>query len=177
MSALLHHTDSARSEGNATAKAPSDGFTVSDLSAYFGTTAAAASRTPTRSDLPATSINSMDRLQTSHKLSPGAIAGIVIGVLVGTIILGAAVVWLLTKKKKRTRDQALIPEGTSYEIEEQDHVFSKRKWFLKGRWWNEVEETVDPQELDSKTVHIVPGPPVELEASYLRHEEVMDSRM
>lgn len=51
------------------------------------------------------------------------------------------------------------------------HAPSRFKWFLEGRWRSEAEERIDLQELDSKTVKIVPGPPVELEASYLGRKE------
>jgi hypothetical protein len=49
-------------------------------------------------------------------------------------------------------------------MEDQDYSHSQRKWVSGGRWRNEVNAQKAQSELDSKTVHVVPGPPAELEA-------------
>jgi hypothetical protein len=82
--------------------------------------------------------------------------------------MGIIIAFLLRKKraKAQTTDQATTPE-----LEDQEETLAKRKWFLKGRWRSEVEAKADPQELDSKNIKFIPGPPVELEALEVRPAE------
>jgi hypothetical protein len=54
------------------------------------------------------------------------------------------------------------------EMEDQDKNSAKRKWFLGGKWRSEARAESVTQELDSRTVHLVPGPPAELETHAVR---------
>ena len=58
-------------------------------------------------------------------------------------------------------------------MEDQDAAFAKKKWFLGGRWRNELGVKNEPHELDSKAVNLVPGSPIELDAADRR---LRDSR-
>lgn len=159
-----------RPKGSATVKVPKDGFTDSELSMYFAKTAPTPSRTPTR-DVPEPRRHATGG---ANKLKPGEIAGLVVGVVIGAVTIGIGVFWLLQKKKKAKGQMVTssAPENTAHEMEDQDHAQSMRKWFLKGRWRHEVEGMVHAQELDSKNIHTVSGPPVELEATEWAREDV-----
>ena len=89
------------------------------------------------------------------------------------LALGAAVLFWL-KKRRRPQD-APYQADTTAEMEDQDHTLAKRKWFLGGSWRNEAEAKRDPLELDSKTVRLVAGPPVELDSYEVQHARVEDA--
>ena len=78
-------------------------------------------------------------------------------------MLGAAI-WFW-RAKGRKSNLAENEEDEIPEMEDQDEALAKRKWYLGGRWRSEVETKSKPQELDSRTVTVIPGPPVELDAS------------
>jgi hypothetical protein len=99
----------------------------------------------------------------SHELSTAAKAGIGVGSAVGAIIIAIAIVFLWWRARRKravpTQENTHVPE-----MEDQDGNLAKRKWFLGGSWRSEAHAERTAQELDSKTVHVVPGPPAELEA-------------
>jgi len=104
-------------------------------------------------------------------LSTGAKAGIGVGVVFGVaLVLGAIVLlWLRRRKqgKPLSPERAIIPE-----MADQDRTHARRRWFLGGRWRTEVEVMPTPaQELDSKTVRSLPGPPVEMGSVEVNHRE------
>lgn len=95
----------------------------------------------------------------------GAKAGIGVGVAVGIMLLLGLLVFYLVRRRK-ARQLAIIHGSNGIdtaEMEDQDATNARRKWFLGGRWRNEAEvRTAPTPELDSRTVHVVPGFPVEL---------------
>ncbi|KAF2676246.1 hypothetical protein K458DRAFT_424867 [Lentithecium fluviatile CBS 122367] len=105
-------------------------------------------------------------------LSTGAKAGIGVGVALGVAVIVGIVT--LLRLRRRKRKSAVDSEQTGIpEMEDQDATNGRRRWFLGGRWRNEAEvRGVPTQELDSKAVHVVPGPPAELDSSEVRQEEV-----
>lgn len=74
------------------------------------------------------------------------------------------------KKKKRGKVDDKVESPETAEMEDQDATLTKKKWFLEGKWRSEAEVRSDPQELDSKTVRVIDGPPLELDSSEIRHE-------
>jgi hypothetical protein len=54
-------------------------------------------------------------------------------------------------------------------MEDQDQDHAKKKWWAGGKWRSEATAEAEKQELDSKTVHVVPGPPAELDGAELQH--------
>lgn len=118
------------------------------------------------SSLPSQTGDGASIPSSQHRLNPGSIAGIVVGVLAGTAILIGVVVGLLWRRRKRVQSPPSGGDDTMPEMEDQDAANSHKRWFLGGRWRSEVEvEPASPQELESKTVRVVPGPPVELDSS------------
>jgi hypothetical protein len=99
----------------------------------------------------------------SHELSTAAKAGIGVGSVLGAIIITLAIMllWMRSRRKRAipTQESTQVPE-----MEDQDGNLAKRKWFLGCRWRSEADAERTAQELDSKTVHVVPRPPAELEA-------------
>lgn len=104
----------------------------------------------------------------SPGISTGAKAGIGVGIAVGVLAILVAVV-LLRLKKRRKAAQAVEPQHTLPEMADQDQDLAKKKWWAGGIWRSEADAHADPQELESKTVHVVPGPPAELDGAELRH--------
>ena len=92
-------------------------------------------------------------------LSPGAKAGIIVGSLADLLLLGLAAA-VVTRKIRRyrasMRSETLPPELPG--------ETAGWKTFLGGRWRAEKEVVSEPQELESRSVVVVPGPPAELEA-------------
>lgn len=50
-------------------------------------------------------------------------------------------------------------------MEDRDDVLSSKKWYLFGRWRNELPTENQTQELDPKAIHVVNQVPVELDTS------------
>jgi hypothetical protein len=100
---------------------------------------------------------------TTPGLSTAAKAGIGVGCAIGALFI-AAIVALLWFKKRRKAASAAREETPIPEMEDQDAKLGKKKWFLGGNWRSEAEAEAETQELDGKTVHVVAGPPAELEA-------------
>jgi hypothetical protein len=99
----------------------------------------------------------------SQELSTASKAGIGVGSVLGAIIIVTAII-LLWMRSRRKRSIPMQESTQVPEMEDQDGNLAKRKWFLGGRWRSEAHAERTAQELDSKTVHVVPGPPAELEA-------------
>jgi hypothetical protein len=68
---------------------------------------------------------------------------------------------------RRRRSRASVGEASgpaTAELEDQDATLATKKQYLGAQWCSEAEVMRDPGELDSRAVHVVPGPPAELEA-------------
>jgi hypothetical protein len=104
-----------------------------------------------------------------NSLSTGEKAGISVGVVLGVALLAAILVFFLMNRR---RNRKAKPNGRDVpEMEDQDATLAKKKWYLRGRWRSEIGTEVNPSELDSKTVNVVPGPPVEIDGTErARHE-------
>ena len=100
-------------------------------------------------------------------LSTAAKTGIGVGVVFGAAILGVAIV-LLYMRKWRKAETTTEGAGVA-EMEDQDRHQGERKWFFGGKWRSEASSVPTQNELDSKAVHVVPGPPAELEARQLQY--------
>ncbi|KAH7413892.1 hypothetical protein DE146DRAFT_783649 [Phaeosphaeria sp. MPI-PUGE-AT-0046c] len=102
-------------------------------------------------------------VSTTTGISTAATAGIGVGCAVGALLIATVIIVMWFKKRRKVKhepeDRAQIPE-----MEDQDVKLGKRKWFLNGNWRSEAEATGETQELDGKTLHVVAGPPAELEA-------------
>lgn len=97
-------------------------------------------------------------------LSTGAKAGIGVGAAVGAILLASLLIFLLLRRRHKTVGAGNTRgDSTRHEMEDQDQTLAKKKWFLGGKWRSETHATKEPVELDSRPVHVVPGPPKELD--------------
>jgi hypothetical protein len=97
-------------------------------------------------------------------LSTPAKVGIGIDSVAGALIIVATIVMLCMRARRKDAPAPRENGDTVPEMEDQDKTLAKRKWFLGGRWRSEAQSEGVRQELDSRAVHIVPGPPAELEA-------------
>ncbi|KAH7066332.1 hypothetical protein BKA63DRAFT_389829, partial [Paraphoma chrysanthemicola] len=97
-------------------------------------------------------------------VSTAAKVGIGIGAVLGAAILGVVIVVLFMRRRWR-KAEITSTESNLAEMEDQDGDHGVRKWFFGGRWRGEISAIPTQNELDSKTVHVVPGPPAELEAT------------
>jgi hypothetical protein len=100
-------------------------------------------------------------------LSTGAKAGIGVGAAIGAIVFIMVIVFFCLRSRRK-RNQATSSDRNIAEMADQDHDLAK-KWWAGGRWRSEVDTHADPQELDNKTVYVVPGPPAELEGADVQH--------
>jgi hypothetical protein len=125
------------------------------LKAPFGsqtTTCSSASSTSTQ--IPSGTRN------PSPRLSPGAQAGIGVGTGAVGIISVIAVIYLWRRRKHRRR------RGVAHlAISEMEGGSNGLKRFMGGKWRAETDGTSEPVE-ESKNVRVIPGPPVELEATH-----------
>jgi hypothetical protein len=148
------------------------GYVSSLAERYDRTWTAAATASPSASAAGAPSLpaqtNPSSEPPNSPGLQTGAKVGIGVGVGIVTIalaVLGAFVFW--RKRTKLTEHQE--DNGTSGigmpEMEDRDEVLSSKKWYLFGKWRNEMPAGSQRQELDPKGIHVVNQVPVELEAS------------
>lgn len=98
-------------------------------------------------------------------LSTGAKAGIGVGVVLGVAaLIGASIIWWCLRRRRKAPEATEPETRETAELEDHDNILAGRKWFLHGRWRNETAAEERQNELDSKTVNVVPGPPVELDA-------------
>jgi hypothetical protein len=103
-------------------------------------------------------------------LSTAAKAGVGVGAVLGFLFLLSIGIALLFVRRRRKRAVQSTQPATS-EMEDQDATLASRKWYLGGRWRNEAEVKTDPRELDSRAVHVVPGPPAELDSGERERDE------
>lgn len=101
-----------------------------------------------------------------NQLSTGGKAGIGVGAVIGALLVGIAIFFILRRKRKTPADPTIPTTETIAEMEDQDKTLAHRKWFLGGKWRNESAAEEQQHELDSRGVVVVPGPPVELEGSH-----------
>ncbi|KAJ8108724.1 hypothetical protein OPT61_g7973 [Boeremia exigua] len=97
-------------------------------------------------------------------LSTAAKVGIGVGALIGALAVITALV-VLCLKRRRQKTETSAPPDMLPEMADQDHDLATKKWWAGGKWRSEAAAHAEPQELESKTVHVVPGPPAELEGS------------
>jgi hypothetical protein len=142
---------------------------VSSLAERYDRTWTAASPPATAAGVPSlpAQTNPSQKPLDSSGLDTGAKIGIGIGTGVGTTalaILGAFI--FLRKRRKATEHQEdnEISDIGIPEIEDRDEVLSSKKWYLFGKWRNEMPTGSQRQELDPKGIHVVNQVPVELEA-------------
>lgn len=102
-------------------------------------------------------------------LNTGAKFGIGIGAALVVLTIVIATVMLCLKKRRKVKNQAAPPGFTIAEMGDQDEDHAKKKWWAGGKWRSEATAEAEKQELDSKTVHVVPGPPAELDGAELQH--------
>jgi hypothetical protein len=92
-------------------------------------------------------------------LTIGAKVGIAVGAVIFAALLGGFLVLGLLRRRRRQRHPE-VPE-----LSGQSNGFRK---YFGGKWRVEADGNSQPVELDSKYVHVIPGPPVELDASSSR---------
>jgi len=125
---------------------------------------------------PSTSAQSIESQDKSSGLSPGAKAGIGVGVGI-FVILGVVFLLFLWRRRKQQRQQKQAAPQQEQEpsgeigVSEMDSDANGSKRFVGGHWRAETEGSSAPVEAGSTSVHIVPGPPVELDATHTRGGE------
>ncbi|RYN17328.1 hypothetical protein AA0112_g12112 [Alternaria arborescens] len=130
---------------------------VKSLVARYSIPSPASTSTPTINALQPTTA------PTSNGLSTGTRVGIGVGVALAAALAGGLLIfWCLRRRRKAGGTEG--PDAVISEMEDQDHTHTERKWYFGGRWRSEVDAQATQNELDSKAVHVVPGPPAELEA-------------
>ncbi|KAJ4295034.1 hypothetical protein N0V90_007042 [Kalmusia sp. IMI 367209] len=110
--------------------------------------------------------------QPSNELSMGARAGVGVGVSIGVVLFAIIGSLLLLRRKRKVRAMAERSEGGIPEMEDRDEVLSSKKWYLFGRWRNEMPAENQRLELDSRPVNMVSATPIELDTSEPRSREV-----
>jgi len=91
-------------------------------------------------------------------LSPGAIAGIAIGI--GTVVISSIVILLYLWRRRKQRQLLQHPD-----VPEMEGSSRGLKRFVGGKWRAETDGTSSPVEAGSTSVRIIPGPPVELDST------------
>lgn len=106
-------------------------------------------------------------------LSGGARAGIGVGVGISIIAVLAIGGLLLLRRRQKVHKEAVVQLDSAPvpEMEDGDKNLSRRKWFLFGKWRNELPVENKPQELDSTAVNILNQEPVELNGEEWRLAE------
>jgi len=128
----------------------------------------------TSSSLPSTSVPLTIPPSQRSGLSPGTKAGIGVGVC-ASVILGVVLLLFLWRRRKRQRQQRQQdvqqqePETSAdLRVSEIDGDTHGSKSFLGGHWRAETDGSSAPVEAGSTSVHIISGPPVELDATHAR---------
>jgi hypothetical protein len=121
-----------------------------------------------RSNLP-TQTNAA--ISTPKGLSIGAKAGIGIGVALGVVLVAATII-MFVLKRRHAHAETQRTEGHVAEMEDRDEVLSSKKWYLFSKWRNEIAVENQVHELNSRAVHKVPRPLVELDTSEQQQREV-----
>lgn len=124
---------------------------------------ARSSSLPRQTDTPSPTPNTTP----SDGLSIGAKAGIGVGAVFGSLLIGGAALLYFSKRKRRQTTPTRAGVDVA-EMEDQDQALASKKWYLFGKWRNEHAGEERRHELDSKSVNVVPGPPVELPTNELR---------
>ena len=125
---------------------------------------------------PSTSSPPITSQNTNSGLSPGAKAGIGVGVGI-SVVLGVVFFLFLWRRRKQQRQQKQDAQRPEQEpsgeigVSEMDGDANGSKRFLSGHWRAETEAPSAPVEAGSTSVHIIPGPPVELDATHTRGGE------
>jgi hypothetical protein len=143
---------------------------VSSLAERYDRTWAAASPSATEAGAPSlpAQTNPSPEPSSSPGLDTGAKIGIGIGTGVGTIalaVLGAFIFWRKRIKATEHQEDNGISDIGIPEMEDRDEVLSSKKWYLFGKWRNEMPTRSHRHELDPKGIHVVNQVPAELEAS------------
>jgi hypothetical protein len=126
----------------------------------------ASSSTPVPASSPTLSQQTELPPAQSKALDTGAKAGIGAAIGIGALLAGVGILLLYLRIKRRvTATTVARPETSIPEMEDQDKTLTSRKWFLRGKWRSEHAGVERIQELDSRSVNVMPGPPVELDAS------------
>jgi hypothetical protein len=182
---IIRSNTTTMTTGTAYADALRVGWQYSDLSKFppayavslakqisVDFTPVASLSTPTASPASSSNLPRETGSPPPGTLSTGAKAGIGVGAVLAFLLLLSlvfATLFIRKRRQKRTitnTDPAAIAETP--EMEDQDTDLATRKWYLGGRWRNEAEAKNHPGELDSRAVHVVPGPPAELDAGERR---------
>jgi hypothetical protein len=108
---------------------------------------------------------------TPTGLSTGAKAGIGVGVAFGVLLVAATIIMFMFRRR---RNHAVLqhPGGHVAEMEDRDEVLSSKKWYLFGKWRNEMAVENQLHELDSTAVDVVPGSLVEMDTLEQQQREV-----
>jgi hypothetical protein len=143
---------------------------VSSLAERYDRTWTAASPPATAAGAPSlpAQTNSSSEPSSTSGLNTGAKIGLGIGTGVGTIalaVLGAFIFWRKRRKSTEHQEDNGIPDIGIPEMEDRDEVLSSKKWYLFGKWRNEMPSWSHRHELDPMGIHVVNQVPVELEAS------------
>jgi hypothetical protein len=112
--------------------------------------------------------NSSSEPSSTSGLNTGAKIGLGIGTGVGTIALAVLGAFIILRKRRKTTEHQEDHEISDIgipELEDRDEVLSSKKWYLFGKWRNEMPSWSHRHELDPKGIHVVNQVPVELEAS------------
>jgi hypothetical protein len=96
---------------------------------------------------------------TATGLSTSAKDGISVGAALGSLTLSIVLIMLFLRhrKRKRAAQHPAVPEMSGFS--------SGFRSFMNGRWRSEAEGKSEPVEMDSRSVNVIPGPPVELDAA------------
>lgn len=148
------------------------GYVSSLAERYDRTWTAAATTSPSATAAGASSLpaqtNPSSESSSSSGLETGAKIDIGVGTGLGTIalaVLGAFVFWRKRRKATEHQEGNGIYDTGIPEMEDRDEVLSSKKWYLFGKWRNEMPTGSQRQELDPKGIHVVNQVPVELKAS------------
>jgi hypothetical protein len=98
-----------------------------------------------------------DPTNKGSSLSPGAIAGIAIGI--GALVISSIVILLYLWRRRKQQQGLQHPN-----IPEMEGGSRGLKRFVGGKWRAETDGISQPVEVASTSVRIIPGPPVELDS-------------
>jgi len=116
------------------------------------------SLTPSNTTTPVATPPPTDPNNKGHRLSPGAIAGIAIGI--GALVISGIVILLYLWRRRKRRQRLQHPD-----VPEMEGSSRGLKRFMGGKWRAETDGTSEPVEAGSTSVRIIPGPPVELDGT------------
>lgn len=116
-------------------------------------------------------------------ISTEAKAGIGAGVAIGAIAILTAMILLCLRRKRKQKGQAALNEHSKPELDGQNDDLVKKKWWFFSEadshserqeldskaMHAEVTGEQEVQELEQKPVHVISGPPAELDGAELQH--------